>query len=741
MRPPVTGRTKYQRIKNQINFINFKKVYPTVSGYFSMATKKANNNSEYQKSMAQYKAVAEYAQSVYKHVVGAEEYDRPMSAKEVQKELYRHIFISDEGGYDDEKKHTIEADGMSVCTTPKESFALVVQFESMLKIKPADRAVFMHEYTPAKKDIFGVCVLPEKAKEVAACCADDILRPVMQGVYVDFDEKMIIGSDGHVLRGLPITGDCRVVCDVEHLGAIIPADFVRRHGGEEILICGDIIKQKENGKENGTVIYNVKYAYCGKERAKLIEGRYPNWKSVVPKYNVAQSIGLGEVWPKLRDAIKGMSKVMDGGTVVLEGKEAKQYVTVRAKNEDTGVDMKKNIEMPCPLAFDFAIGVSAEYTDRIDGPTSMSMQDATRAIVFTNGIIGETQDFTLLMPRLIDVPGWDQWSTKERAEKYAKAAAKEQKKAKPEEKVWEGSLAQYADIKKKHPDAVLLFRVGDFYEMYHEDAKVGADILGITLTMRHGVGMATFPHHAIDTYLPKLVRAGKRVAICDLLEDPKSKIKNGTKVNEVVSPAPANEPTQEPVCETPTETPTEAPTVTPATEAPAEPKVIAIGTEVCVKGDTTKEVWRVEMMSEQRAILKGVYNPSHRRVEKRENLYVAGTTEEPATVSGERVAVSEEPVCEPTTEAPADVQPETVTPEAVAIGAVYVCSYSEKAILVFGDTKKYRKALKKYGTWIAKYEGWCLSKKRMDYVKRVVGDKLQETTTMPQAKVSTKNAA
>ena len=715
-------------------------MYPTVSGYFSMATKKANNNSEYQKSMAQYKAVVEYAQSVYKHVVGAEEYDRPMSAKEVQKELFRHIFISDKDGYDDEQKHTIEADGMSVCTTPKESFALVVQFESMLKIKPADRAVFMHEYTPAKKDIFGVCVLPEKAKEVAACCADDILRPVMQGVYVDFDEKMIISTDGRILRGLPITGDCRVVCDVEHLGAIIPADFVRRHGGEEILICGEIIKQKENGKENGTVIYNVKYAYCGKERAKLIEGRYPNWKSVVPKYNVAQSIALGEVWPKLRDAIKGMSKVMDGGTVVLEGKEAKQYVTVRAKNEDTGVDMKKDVDMPCPLAFDFAIGVSAEYTDRIDGPTSMSMEDATRAIVFTNGIIGETQDFTLLMPRLIDVPGWDQWSTKERAEKYAKAAAKEQKKAKPEEKVWEGMLAQYADIKKKHPDAVLLFRVGDFYEMYREDAKVGADILGITLTMRHGVGMATFPHHAIDTYLPKLVRAGKRVAICDMLEAPKAKPKST--ITEIVSPTPANEPTPEPVCETPTETPT----VTPATEAPAEPKVIAIGTEVCLKGDATKEVWRVEMMSEQRAILKGVDNPSHRRVEKRENLYVAGTTEPTEQTHPQPLPVNEGSMHhDEETEAPADVKPETtetvVTPEAVAIGAVYVCSYSEKAILVFGDTKKYRKALKKYGTWIAKYEGWCLSKKRMDYVKRVVGDKLQETTTMPQAKVSTKNAA
>ena len=87
-------------------------------------------------------------------------------------------------------------------------------------------------------------------------------------------------------------------------------------------------------------------------------------------------------------------------------------------------------------------------------------------------------------------------------------------------------MKQYFDIKAKHPDAILLFRVGDFYEMYGEDAVIGAEILGIVQTKRaNGVAqhveMAGFPHHALDSYLPKLVRAGKRVAICDQLEDPK----------------------------------------------------------------------------------------------------------------------------------------------------------------------------------------------------------------------------
>ena len=90
-------------------------------------------------------------------------------------------------------------------------------------------------------------------------------------------------------------------------------------------------------------------------------------------------------------------------------------------------------------------------------------------------------------------------------------------------------LDQYREMKKKHPDAILLFRVGDFYEIFGEDAVKASEILGITLTRRlngptHSIELAGFPHHALDTYLPKLVRAGQRVAICEQLEDPKHKV-------------------------------------------------------------------------------------------------------------------------------------------------------------------------------------------------------------------------
>lgn len=103
-------------------------------------------------------------------------------------------------------------------------------------------------------------------------------------------------------------------------------------------------------------------------------------------------------------------------------------------------------------------------------------------------------------------------------------------------------MTQYIEMKKKHPDAVLLFRVGDFYETFSEDAITASEILGITLTRRANgkaayVELAGFPHHALDSYLPKLVRAGKRVAICEQLEDPKltkKLVKRG--ITELVTP-------------------------------------------------------------------------------------------------------------------------------------------------------------------------------------------------------------
>ena len=106
-------------------------------------------------------------------------------------------------------------------------------------------------------------------------------------------------------------------------------------------------------------------------------------------------------------------------------------------------------------------------------------------------------------------------------------------------------VKQYNRIKQKYPDTILLFRLGDFFETFNEDAKLTAKICGITLTKRNNgaagdVPLAGFPHHQLDNYLPKLVRAGYRVAVCEQLEDPK-KAKGIVKrdVIEVVTPGAA----------------------------------------------------------------------------------------------------------------------------------------------------------------------------------------------------------
>ena len=106
-------------------------------------------------------------------------------------------------------------------------------------------------------------------------------------------------------------------------------------------------------------------------------------------------------------------------------------------------------------------------------------------------------------------------------------------------------MQQHNAIKRKYPDAILLFRVGDFYETFGQDAVVTAKVLGITLTKRNNGNpdaseLAGFPHHALDTYLHKLVKAGYRVAVCDQLEDPKLAkgiVKRG--VTELVTPGTA----------------------------------------------------------------------------------------------------------------------------------------------------------------------------------------------------------
>ena len=165
-------------------------------------------------------------------------------------------------------------------------------------------------------------------------------------------------------------------------------------------------------------------------------------------------------------------------------------------------------------------------------------------------------------------------------------------KNKDETKMSSGVLQQYDQMKQKHPDAILLFRVGDFYELYREDAQKAKDILNLNVAKRNVDGKqvetAGFPHHALDNYLPKLVRAGQRVAICEQLEDPKLKKKEDkeVKATEVITPNNHNRenmprqkkektPEQEqPKAKAKAETKTEQKSETQQERKPREPQMI-----------------------------------------------------------------------------------------------------------------------------------------------------------------------
>lgn len=588
-----------------------------------MATTKANN-SEHQKSLAQYGAIVAYAKEVFNHIISSDEYDMPMSAKEVHKYIFLRLFFDEKDGFKYEEPHVIEADGMKVCTTPKDVFALCQQMEGVLKIKPANRVKFMHEYTPETKDIFGVCTLPANTKEIAECCTKDELRPVMAGVYLDFDEKMVVASDGKILR-TALLNDARIVHG-EKLGAILPADFAARHAGEEVIVCG------EYGKDDkGNEWSRLKYAYCGKERVKLIEGRYPNWKSVIPKYNNAQMITIGDAWTQMRDALKGLSKVCKSGGVCISGKTGERVLTLSAKNIDTGIEQSMQILIPAPIAFDFAICVNGEYAAKVGNITTMSVENAFYAIVWANGLVDDAKEIALTMPMLMDEDApVKEWSTRERGEKYDKAKAKN-----------EGKDVSTIESEGK--------------PRYIEDTK------------------------------PATPEAS----------------------------APVEEAQPEPVCE--------QPTPEPVCEAPEEKK----GAEALINDEWVK----VEVLTTNgtRAMVKR--ENGQRAIVKLEDIrgnIVDNTADAPAPE-----APSPEPVCETPAETPAPVET-APTPEALAeeIGTkyadekVYIATYSEKSFILTGATKKYRKELKKYGTWYGKREGWILSNKRREFVEKLIGENL-----------------
>lgn len=622
-------------------------MYPTVSGYFSMATKKANNQNE--SAISQYAAVAKYANEVYnKYMFAVGEYARPLTAKEVVKFMGKcKIVLDTEKAAKDLKdgvdtKHIIEADGMQVCTTPRTVFELCDQFESMLKIKTANRVTFMHEYTPEAKDIQGVCTLPADVKSLVKCVADDKLRPVMNGVYIDFMEEKWVASDGHILQVLPAV--CKAT-DESLRGAIIPKDFVQRHAGEEVLICMDGTRASEIDEYNRETVY----AYCGKERAELIPGRYPNWKSVLPKQDGGFTIVLGDAWKEFADAVICMGKHDETGhnRVLVCGKKGETELHVVQPYFMAGVQTR-HVAISTPLVCDFAMVLNGELIARMQPMQTWWMESATRAMIFNDKVCTN-----LVMPMLL----------------------------------------YYKDHLSPEQPISIDDQLRDVLNEYAIDCEWKA------------------PSHEQP--------ADAKPEPAPAPEKPKAEAKPKSKIIETVSPTPAK-----------SETP----------ETPAQPTQVCETAMARINGqwEPVEEMTRTQ----GRVMVKRLSKPGQRAVVALADFKPAGAMIDQAQPQSMAAEETKAPVCEE------QVKPETVTPdtekpetkaEADTDTAVYVCDYSEKAIMVWGNTKKYRRELKKYGTWISKYEGWCLSKKRMEYVQKLVGKNLQAASALPAPKVKGTN--
>jgi len=685
-----------------------------------MATTKANN-SEYQKSLAQYQAVAKYALDAFQKYVQPNDEVARMSAAQVEKALANVVLKWNENFTS--VCTEIATEGMTVNVSPDTVFCVLSQLEKALKIKKADRVTFAHQYALAPEDVQATCYIPENIEEVCKCAvqgSDAKLRPSMAGVCLDFTNHAIVASDGRVLYALPMrtaSGESQW---------IVPCDFLKAHAGE-IAQCA--------------VVDHKQYVYVCGERIKCVEGRYPNWRAVVPTFDKVPVHVGASAWKELAAQMAELSKVCCSCLVRMDGKEGNKHLTLKAANLDFGVSRSMDVDIEGEVPFDFNIGLNGAMLKKFSSMQDIYLTDQSRAVVYTDGMclglqmpmLLESSDHNVVGMNLVRweapttknicVPEVMSEETKTKTKTEAKAEETKTETKTETEKKAEVSpmMKQYADLKAKHPDAILLFRTGDFYETYKDDAKVCADVLGITLTKStkqtdeegNPLQMAGFPYHALDSYLPKLISAGKHVAICDQLEAPKltkTKTETKTEVKEGTTP---EAPAPAPVDEKPAEAPAPVKEEVCATPASKGSEALIDGKWVPVTVLTTNGTRAmVRKENGQRAIVK--------LSEIRGNI-VDNTADAPKPVCETKTKTKTEET-KTDAEAPAAVAEATGTK--YADEKVYIKQYSEKSFILTGNTMPYHKQLKKYGSWWRKKEAWIFSNKRREFVEKLIGENL-----------------
>lgn len=303
-------------------------------------------------------------------------------------------------------------------------------------------------------------------------------------------------------------------------------------------LYADVLKEKMQGKENVQTQTESPRLNDALEAKVIINSSLENAVSILPsiidKYGTDNQIrvnpGLG--W---NSEIQGFSlDSKDKGKVYVDvywqGDSTDGNETVALKDIYNKVKVGKDYVIPSDSFFD------GNRTREVHSDIHIDKDDIYKAI----------KDLTKVLDKVIEeekqkqIKNSPEQKEKERREEKAKEEATKQETKAVANTVLSPILKQFYDLKAKHPDAILLFRAGDFYETYTDDARKTSQILGITLTRsskakdKDGkpIEMAGFPYHALDTYLPKLIRAGQRVAICDQIEAPKQSVQHEEKSQE-----------------------------------------------------------------------------------------------------------------------------------------------------------------------------------------------------------------
>lgn len=401
-------------------------------------------------------------------------------------------------GYEYDQIYTVTVDSFT-CSFPADGvFALLRKIATAWGIKSVFRAKFVRK--PQHADNVVSFDVPKVAKYVTKAVSDDELRPALNHVCIDTEKRVIIGSDGHIMTV-----------------ASVPDMMVSEKAEKEYMITPDALK---GGKgflyitENDTVenLNEVSSIY------KNAHG-YANWKSVCPLVCENEYINLSGVWKEFAKEIKTATKFADKSTkgVILSGASGCKHIEIEAAGKVSRFDL------PDAIPFDFKVKIRGTYISCVSQSEKLYFGGGGQLVFCFDG------GFSMLMPMYFEYGNIGIIPQHDRKTSVIELCGIDTPKVEhgnKESTENEKQKISWNEIKNKHEDSIILCRVGDFYEVYQSDADKAHKVLNIAINSRNNIRFAAFPYHALDMYLPKLVRSGCCVVICESVITPTEETEN-----------------------------------------------------------------------------------------------------------------------------------------------------------------------------------------------------------------------